>query len=58
MNPYNDDVLYDFPMPYNGVIPPVIEQGGGHPGEGRRKKKNSNNIAAILGALDILFDDE
>jgi hypothetical protein len=59
MNPYNDNVPYDYPMPYNGVGPtPPIDHGGGQPGGGRRKKKNSNDIAVILGVLDTLFDDE
>lgn len=57
MNPYDDNVPYDFIMPYNGVtiVPP--DQGGGHHG-GKEKRVRYNDMAVIWSALDILFDDD
>jgi hypothetical protein len=57
VNPYNDDVPYDFPMPYNGISPtPETPTGGGSPGAIDRRKKQYN-MAAIYTALEY-YDDE
>ena len=51
MNPYNDDVLYDFPMPYNGIVPvTTVVPGGTAPAVDRRK--HNQNMAAVLTTLE------
>jgi hypothetical protein len=57
MNPYNENVLYDFPMPYNGVGITPPDHGGGHPGKEERRDRR-NDMAIIWGTLDIFFDDD
>ena len=62
MNPYDDAVLYDFPMPYNGVIPPPapaqVGGGGGAMDSGEELRRRRRNMALAYAIYELLDDEE
>lgn len=55
MNPYDDVVPYDYPMPYNGAN--VLNEGyGGHYAD--RGRRRLDRDWAIIGALIEIMDSD
>lgn len=57
MTPYNEDVLYNFPMPYNGIVIVSEPVGGGRQETGPRRKRVQNQAIA-LATMELFFDED
>ncbi len=60
MNPYNDNLPYDYMMPYNGIVTPqpVTEGPAGGGGNFTRAGRRNENSAAVSAILKVAFDDD